>query len=132
MYSPLQLGSVGTRETSPARSDACSGLHYGTVRVTPRGGTLDITSCASNTNGGAITNNLGTFKLKNNTGGTVLLQLDGYLDYLFAVTDGGEFLTAEKGYYAYTLWACGTTFDGVIQVGPEGAILRTPFCKGSQ
>jgi len=110
---------------------ACSELHYGTVRVTARGGSLIITPCSSNSNGAGVTNNLGTFKVKNNTGDTVLVQLDGYLDYLFAVTGGGAYLTAEKGYYAYTLWACGTTFDGVIQVGPEGVILRTPFCSNT-
>ena len=110
---------------------ACSTLHYGTVNVGSQGGNLDISSCSSGTNGAVITNILATLKLKNNTGDTVLLQLNGNLDYLFAVKGGGAYLTAEKGFYQYTLWACGTTYDGVIQVGPEGVILRTPYCSNT-
>ena len=108
---------------------ACSALHYGTVNVPGRGAEMEIATCSSNLNGSALTANLTSFKVKNNTGDTVILQLNGIVDYLFTVTGSGENLTVEKGYYQYTLWACGTSYDGVIQVTPNNVILRTPFCK---
>ncbi|MDX1409577.1 MAG: hypothetical protein R3330_15625, partial [Saprospiraceae bacterium] len=110
---------------------ACSALHYGTVNVPGRGAEMEITTCSSNQNGDSLTANLTEFKVKNNTEDTVILQLNGIIDYLFTVTGSGEYLTVEKGYYQYTQWACGTTYDGVIQVTPNNVILRTPFCKGS-
>ncbi len=110
---------------------ACSRLHYGTFQVTARGAEMDIGSCGSILNGQAQTNSLAQFKVKNNTGDTLIVQLNGQIDYLFVITNGGEVLTAEKGFYQYTLWGCGTKFDGVIKVGPPGQIIRSPFCSNT-
>jgi hypothetical protein len=108
---------------------ACSGIHYGTVNVPGRGAEMQVSTCSSNLNGDGITDNLTPFKVKNNTGDTVILVLNGIVDYLFTVTGSGQDLTVEKGYYQYTLYACGTTYDGVIQVTPNNVILRTPYCS---
>ena len=110
---------------------ACSALHYGTVNVPGRGAEMSVSTCSSSQNGAGVTANLTPFKVKNNTGGTVILVLNGIVDYLFTVTGSGENLTVEKGYYQYTLYACGTTYDGVIQVTPNNVILRTPYCSKS-
>ncbi len=111
---------------------ACGELHFGSLIVNNRGGQIDIYSCSSPLNGQSVTNTLVTFKLKNNSDGTVILQLNGNVDYLFAVQDGGEFLVVEKGFYQYTIWACGTTYEGVINITFQGTILRTPYCSNSQ
>ena len=110
---------------------ACSSLHYGTFNVNNRGAEMDIGSCGSQLNGQPVTNSLAQFKVKNNTGDNLIVQLNGQVDYLFVITNGGDVLTAEKGFYQYTLWACGTTFDGVIKVGPPGQIIRSPFCSNT-
>jgi len=108
---------------------ACSAVHYGTVNVPGLGAEMQVSTCSSSLNGGGITDNLTSFKVKNNTGDDVTLVLNGIVDYLFNVSGNGVDLTVEKGYYQYTLYACGTTFDGVIQVTPNNVILRTPFCE---
>lgn len=109
----------------------CGDLHFGTLLVTNRGGEIDIYSCSSSLNGQGISNNLVPLKLKNNTGDTVILQLFGNVDYLFAITNGGEEFIVEKGFYQYTIWACGTTFTGVLNVPAAGAILKTPYCPSN-
>jgi hypothetical protein len=110
---------------------ACSAVHYGTVNVPGKGAEMQVTTCSSSSNGDGITANLTSFKVKNNTGDTVIVVLNGIVDYLFTVSASGQDLTVEKGYYQYTLYACGTTYDGVIQVTPNNVILRTPYCSKS-
>lgn len=110
---------------------ACSAVQYGTVNVPGKGAEMQITNCSSSLNGAGITDNLTSFKVKNNTGDTVILVLNGIVDYLFTVKGSGQDLVVEKGYYQYTLYACGTTYDGVIQVTPNNVVLRTPYCSKS-
>jgi len=108
---------------------ACSNLIYGTVNVTSRGGEMYIYSCSSQGNGQAQTNALATFKVKNNTGETIVIQMVGPINYLFTIKGPGANLTVQKGFYQYTMWACGTTIDGVIQITPTGRIIRSPYCS---
>ena len=107
----------------------CSSLHYGNVKVTVRGADMKIPSCSSSFGGDALTDNLDTFRVKNNTAGTLYVQLNGQYNYLFSVLGTGATLTAEKGYYLYTLYGCGRTFTGEVVVGPDDTLIKTPICR---
>ncbi len=108
---------------------ACSALHIGNVKVTLRGADMKIASCSGSGNGNALTANLGTVRVKNNTFGTLYIQLNGQFNYLFSMFGTGETFTAEKGYYLYTLYGCGRTFTGEVVIGANEAFIKTPICK---
>lgn len=109
---------------------ACSAYHTGNITVKQfRNTEMGITNCATSANGAANTPNLITFKIKNNTNGDLIVKLNGQFDYLFTVNGPSAYVTAEKGYYTYTLYGCGRTFTGELMVVPNDTILKTPVCS---
>lgn len=111
---------------------ACSTFHRGNITVNQyRGADMDLSTCLTSANGAPITPNMAEFKVKNNTNGVLVIQLQGQYDYLFTVNGASAILTAEKGFYNYTLYGCQKTFTGVLMVGPDDAMIKTPVCTSS-
>jgi hypothetical protein len=93
---------------------ACQGEKKGTVEVKKNGTLLVLAACPKNQKASSGEVNV---KIKNDTGGTVWLNLSGPATYSFSLAPGKSTITVLKGRYNYTAYGCGgASVSGTKQI----------------
>ncbi|GEM_PF-3273535 len=107
---------------------ACGRLWTGTIRIRKTSDEIVLTPCGQNQGRPDEGNNI-SFKLKNNTGEQFYISLEGPQDYyLFVRSRNSQIFKVEKGFYSYSIFACGQTFGGTVFL-KDGVTLKTPYCR---
>ena len=83
---------------------ACQGEKKGTVEVKKNGTLLVLAACPKNQKTGS---GEAKVKIKNDTGGTIWLNLSGPANYNFTLAPGKTTITVLKGKYNFTIYGCG-------------------------